>query len=396
MNNLSNVNFDLAPEKTGDFFARHNPEYLHMFYGTDKVTPLWVADMDLPIATPVKEAVRRVAERGQFAYEFNSKGIFTAISAWYQRRHHLSLNIDNFVPFPGVLTAIALLLRELTDQNDSVLIQVPAYHQFGKLVTSAQRNLIQSSLRNFDGRYEMDFDDLEDKFDRDDVKVMILCNPHNPVGRVWHEEELNQLVEITNRHNVTIISDEIHADIIYGDHRFSSIASIDDNHVTVIGSPAKTFGMHSISNEYIYTKNSNILTKMKAVEESMFLGHGNAFTTHATIAAYERGDAWLDSLLSYLEGTISAITDYLDEHCPKIKMSPVEGTYQIWLDCSATGLAGDELKEKLGETGFGATPGTWFDSNANQFIRVNIASPRSDIMEAFARFCDGINESKPE
>lgn len=390
MRNLPTVNFDQAPEKTGDFFARSNPEYLNMFYGTDKITPLWVADMDLPIADSIMKAVQHVAKRGQFAYEFNSKGIFTAIAAWYQRRHNLALDVDNFVPFPGVLTAIALLVRELTDETDGVLIQLPAYHQFSKLVTSARRGLIQSPLKNLNNRYEMDFDDLEEKFRQDHVRAMILCNPHNPVGRVWRKDELQQLVAIANRYDVRIISDEIHADIIYEDHNFNSIVAIDDKHVAVIGSPAKTFGMHSISNGYIYTKDECILNRMKDIEASMHLGHGNAFTTHATIAAYENGDTWLDGLLAYLQGTISAISDYLEKHFPSIKMSPVEGTYQIWFDCSATGLSGDKLKAKLGETGFGATPGTWFDQAADKFIRINIAAPRSEIIDALARFCDGV------
>lgn len=378
--------FDQAPAKTGDHFVRHNPKYLNMFYGTDDVTPMWVADIDLPVAAPITEALQYVASRGQFAYEFNSEGIFAAISNWHKRRNDLSLDPENFVPFPGVLTAISLLIRELTAKGETVLMQTPAYHQFAKVISSADRALLKSPLINSNGTYEMDFADLEDKLQASDVTAMLLCNPHNPVGRVWRADELEKVVEIANRYNVTIISDEIHSDIIYKGHRFTSLSTLDgDNHVSVIGSPAKTFGMQSISNGYVYTKNEDILKRMKALEDGMYLGHGNAFTTYATIAAYEKGDAWLDELLAYLQGTVDWIADFVATELPTLKMSPVEGTYQIWFDCSATGLTGDDLKAKLGEAGFGATPGTWFDQNASQFIRINIAAPRKDIRDAFLR-----------
>jgi cysteine-S-conjugate beta-lyase len=385
--------FDQAPAKTGDHFVRHNPKYLNMFYGTDDVMPMWVADIDLPVAQPITDALRYVADRGQFAYEFNSEGIFKAISDWHKRRHDLTLDVANFVPFPGVLTAISLLVRELTSEGEGVLMQVPAYHQFGKVITSAGRTLVKSPLINRDGAYEMDFADLEAKLSAKDVTAMILCNPHNPVGRVWRAEELQQVVDIADRHGVTIISDEIHSDIIYEGHKFTSLTTLDgDKHVAVIGSPAKTFGMQSISNGYIYTKNENILSRMKALEDGMYLGHGNAFTTYATIAAYEKGDAWVDEFLVYLQGTIDWIAEFLKTELPTLKMSPVEGTYQVWFDCTATGLAGDDLKAMLGKSGFGATPGTWFDGDATQFIRINIAAPRADIMDAFQRLKATLDE----
>ncbi|MEM9632122.1 MAG: aminotransferase class I/II-fold pyridoxal phosphate-dependent enzyme [Pseudomonadota bacterium] len=378
--------FDTAPAKTGDYFVRHNPKYLRMFYGTEDVTPMWVADMDLPIAEPISNALRHVVDRGQFAYEFNSEGIFKAISDWHQRRHDLKLEPSNFVPFPGVLTAISLLLRELAKPSSGVLIQTPAYHQFEKLISAAGFKPMKCPLINNDSAYTMDYTDLDAKLSTGDVTAMILCNPHNPVGRVWKPDELKQVVDIADRHGVLIISDEIHSDIIYKGHHFTSLSTVDGGkHVSVIGSPAKTFGMQSIANGYVYTKNEDILKCMKAVEDGMYLGHGNAFTTFATIAAYEKGDAWVDELLAYLQGTIDWIATFLRDELPMLKMSPVEGTYQVWLDCSDTGLAGDDLKAKLGQSGFGATPGTWFDQHATQYIRINIAAPRRDITEAFER-----------
>ncbi len=385
--------FDTAPAKTGDTFVRHNPKYLNMFYGTKDVTPLWVADMDLPIAAPITQALQHVTDRAQYAYEFNSEGVFDAITGWFKRRHALTLDPANFVQFPGVLTALSLLVRELTQPDEGVLIQLPAYHQFQKLVTSAGRRVVPSPLKSTNGTYTMDYDDLEAKLRQPDVTAMILCNPHNPTGRVWTKVELEQVVTIANRHNVTIVSDEVHADILLSGHPFTSLSSIDGGrHVSLIGSPAKTFGMHSISDGYLYTANQALLKTMKDLVDSMYLGHGNAFTTHATIAAFEHGDAWLDEFLTYLEGTVDWVDHFLKTKLPGVRMTPAEGTYQIWLDCSATGLDAETLKRSLGTAGFGATPGTWFDATAHQFIRVNLAAPRDEIKSAFKRFKDVLDQ----
>ena len=388
------MNFDKKRSVTKNSFVRNSEAMLTGIFGTTDVTPFWVADMNFPIANPIKEELQRLVDRGQFAYEFNSKGVFTAISDWYQRRHGLSLNVDNFSQVTGVLTGIALLIRELTDEGDSVLIQTPAYHQFSKVISTANRNVLKSPLKIVNNNYQMDFEDMEQKMTASEVKVMILCNPHNPVGRVWRKEELEQVVQLANKHHVTIISDEIHSDIIYSGHKFTSLMTIDANkHVALIGSPSKTFGMQSISNGYLYTENTKLLANMKAFAESLYIDHGNAFTTFATIAAFEKGEAWLDAFLVYMQGNIDWINDFLWSELPQVKMFPVEGTYQVWFDFSATGLAGDELTKVFGKAGFGASPGSWFDGDAKHFARMSFASPRSEIKQAFERLKDVLEQT---
>jgi len=388
------MNFDKKRSVAKNSFVRNSEAMLNGIFGTTDVTPFWVADMDFPVANPIKEELQRLVDRGQFAYEFNSQGVFTAISDWYQRRHDLSLNVDNFAQVTGVLTGIALLIRELTDEGDSVLIQTPAYHQFSKVISTANRNVLKSPLKIVNNNYQMDFEDMEQKMAASEVKVMILCNPHNPVGRVWHKEELEQVVQLANKHHVTIISDEIHSDIIYSGHKFTSLMTIDANkHVALIGSPSKTFGMQSISNGYLYTENTKLLANMKAFAESLYIDHGNAFTTFATIAAFEKGEAWLDAFLVYMQGNIDWINDFLWSELPQVKMFPVEGTYQVWFDFSATGLAGDELTKVFGKAGFGASPGSWFDGDAKHFARMSFASPRSEIKQAFERLKDVLEQT---
>jgi len=388
------MNFDKKRSVAKNSFVRNSEAMLNGIFGTTDVTPFWVADMDFPVANPIKEELQRLVDRGQFAYEFNSQGVFTAISDWYQRRHDLSLNVDNFAQVTGVLTGIALLIRELTDEGDSVLIQTPAYHQFSKVISTANRNVLKSPLKIVNNNYQMDFEDMEQKMAASEVKVMILCNPHNPVGRVWHKEELEQVVQLANKHHVTIISDEIHSDIIYSGHKFTSLMTIDANkHVALIGSPSKTFGMQSISNGYLYTENTKLLANMKAFAESLYIDHGNAFTTFATIAAFEKGEAWLDAFLVYMQGNIDWINDFLWSELPQVKMFPVEGTYQVWFDFSATELAGDELTKVFGKAGFGASPGSWFDGDAKHFARMSFASPRSEIKQAFERLKDVLEQT---
>ncbi|MBB1387483.1 putative C-S lyase [Pseudoalteromonas sp. SG45-5] len=388
------MNLERKNDETENSFIRNNKVMLKNIFGTTNVTPYWVADMDFTIAPQIKKELQRLVDRGNFAYEFSSLDVFKAISNWYQRRHQLTLNTDNFVQVTGVLTGIALLIRELTKEGDSILIQTPAYHQFSKVISTANRTIVKNPLKIEDGKYEIDFKDLSKKMSSEKVKAMILCSPHNPVGRVWRKEELEQILLIAKKHNVTIISDEIHSDIIYQGHKFISLmASGANNHVALIGSPSKTFGMQSISNGYIYTENKTILENMRLQTESLYLDHGNAFTTFATIAAFEHAEEWLNEFLGYMQGNIDWISQFLMNELPSIKMFPVEGTYQVWLDFSATGFEGNELTKIVGEAGFGVSPGTWFSSNATQFTRMNFASPREQIKTSFERLKNVLAQS---
>lgn len=369
--------FDILKEGFEHTFVRNNPNYLKQICGSEDVTPYWVADMDFEVAEPITSELQRLVDRGIYGYEFNSDEVYDAIIDWYQRRHNLTLYNESFISVPSVLTGIALLIRELTEQGDGVLIQPPVYHQFAQLIEAAQRKIVENPLQIVDGKYEMNFEDLEQKLQSKEVQIILLCNPHNPVGRVWRKAELEQLVTLADKYNVRIISDEIHADIVYSEHQFNSIKTVDTgNHIAVLGSPAKTFGMQSFSNGYLYITDKEILKKLNATVESMYLGHGNVFTTFATIAAYRHGELWVDSLLAYLNETIQWIQGYLDSELPKIKMFPVEGTYQIWLDFSEMFESETELKEFIAHRAkLGLAPGKWFDRDSSMFMRMNIASP---------------------
>ena len=386
---------DFENLKTGyqNKFIRTNSKMLTQLFGTDDVTPFWVADIDFEIALPITSELKRLVERGIYAYEFDSKGIYDSIASWNQKRHGFELDTQAFVQVPGVLTGIGILLRELTREGDGVLVQTPVYHQFAKVVETGGRKLIKNPLKIVDGRYEMDFDDLENKLKTESIAVILLCNPHNPVGRVWNTSELKRVLELADEYDARVISDEIHSDIVYVEHRFISVGTLgNEKHVSLIGSPAKTFGMQSISNGYIYIRDEQARKQVAGLVDSMYLGHGNAFTTFATIAAFEQGSDWLDEFLELMQTNINWIDCFIKRELPGVKSFPVEGTYQVWLDFRGVCSDIDALKKLLVEKAkLGLTPGSWFDKENSLFMRMNFASPTAKIQDAFESLKNACN-----
>lgn len=378
-------------------YTKSNPNYLKSMFGRTDLTPFWLADMDFKVAAPITNEIKRLAERGNFSYEFNSEEVFEAISNWNKRRNDLELNPKSFIQIPGVLTGIALLIRELTNEGDRILVQTPVYHQFFQLIKTANRKTVENPLKVIDGKYQIDFEDFEQKLKAKKIKVMILCNPHNPLGRVWNREELQKMVDLVNKYGVTIISDEIHSDIVYKPAKFNSIVSLENsqNHIAVLGSPAKTFGMHSISNGYIYIPSEAVYKQVKSTVSSMYLDHGNVISSYATLAAYNKSEDWINEVVDYLSMTVNWVESYLEQELPKIKMYKPEGTYQIWLDFSGLDLTPQNLNKLIvNQAKLALTPGLWFGEGHNQFIRINIASPLSDIKQAFAQLKSAIIKDK--
>lgn len=388
--------FTTKPQRNdiSDKFIKHDSKMLQQIYGTNDVLPYWVADMDFPVAHPISQALARIVEREKYAYEFDSESVFKAISDWNKQRHGLDLNPSYFVQVPGVLSAIALMIREWSNKGDGVLIQVPVYHQFRSLIESAGRKVVANPLTLEDGQYQLDFDDFEAKLREDNVKIVLLCNPHNPVGRVWTQDELAKLVAIVAKYNVVVISDEIHADIVFEGHQFNSILTQNyDNVVSIIGSPAKNFGLNSIANGYLYTENQARLEEIKSTVTSMALDHGNTLTNYATIAAYTHGQAWFEGFLAYSQNTIDWVEAYIAQNLPQIKMFKPQGTNQIWFDFSGLDLEPEALKSVLfTQAKMGLTPGGWFGEKNPNFYRMNIASPLEQIEKSFYALSAAIKE----
>ena len=386
--------FDII-HKVEHNFAKHNPNYLKAMFGATDVMPLWIADMDFEIAKPIQDALQKLVTRNMYAYEFNTGEVFKAISDWNLKRHKLQLNSKSFVQVSGVLTGIGVLIRELSKEGDGILVQTPVYHQFFKVIESAGRKVISNKLKVVNGQYQMDFEDIERKLKTLNIKAILLCNPHNPIGRVWTKEELQKLVNIANTYDATIISDEIHSDIVYSGSNFNSIASLDnsENHIAVLGSPAKTFGMQSISNGYLYIPNEHTLKQVKNTIGSLYLDHGSILSVNATIAAYKEGEEWLDDLLVYLEKTMRWIEAFVKNELPEVTLYKPEGTYQVWLDFSKLNLSDAALKHLVvNQAKLALTPGDWFEPSHTQFMRMNMASPLSKIKQAFYQLKKAVDE----
>jgi cystathionine beta-lyase len=380
-------NFDSSNEHMQNSFVKQNKTVSENFFGTSDITSFWIADMDFEIAQPITDELHRLVDRGVFAYEFSTTELNLSISNWFKERHQLTLNPNSFLQVPNVLAAIAILIKQFSNPQDGILIQTPVYHQFRAVIHNVDRRIIENPLVNTNGTYSMDLDDLETKFKSGEVKLMILCNPHNPIGRVWKKEELQRVLDLADQYGIKIISDEIHADIVYSGHSFCSLMSLNaENHFALLGSTAKTFGMQSISNGFIYVPDPSNFDKVKSVVTGMFLDHGSAFTTFATIAAYNKGGEWKDELVVYLETIVTWINDFIAEELPQIRVTPLQATYQIWLDFSDFGLTTEALKHKLiKEAKLGLAHGDWFDKSGkhDQFVRFNFASPLAKVQEAF-------------
>lgn len=389
------INFDKIVNESRSKFIRNDVRMLESIYGTTDLEPFWIADMDFEVAEVIEDELHSLANRARFAYEFTSEAVFKAIVAWYKRRHELVLNASQFTQVPGVLSGISLLIRELTQPGEAILIQPPVYHQFKKVIESANRKVLRSPLIVNNGQYQMDFEDLENNFASGTIKVMLLCNPHNPVGRVWSKEELARLLKLAQAYGVFIISDEIHSDIIYGERKFQSMTDFKEKNVAaLIGSPSKTFGLQSIASGYIYTLDNKLSRKLTLTLNAMYL-HSDAISNYVTIAAYSKGEHWLEDLLKYLQNSIDWIEQYLNQELPQVHMYPVEGTYQIWLNFEATGRSVEEIKQALVQARMGLTPGNWFESDNDFLFRMNIAASLKKIQTVFSELKKALS-NEPE
>ena len=383
-------------QNAADKFIKHDSKMLKQVYGSDDVTPYWIADMAFPIATPITKAMQGLVNRETYSYEFDSETIFKEIALWNQKRHGLELDPTKFVQVPGVLSAIALLIREFTEKGEGVLIQTPVYHQFRRLIESAGRTVVNNTLKIEQDHYVMDFDAFENQLRDGNVKMVLLCNPHNPVGRVWTQQELARMVEIAEKYQTLIVSDEVHADIVFDSAKFTSMAEFDyEKSVSIIGSPAKNFSLNSISNGYIYTADSELKEQINATVESMALNHGNAFTTYATIAAYQQGEAWFEQFLQYTQESRDWIVGFMAEHLPQVKVFKPQGTNQIWFDFSGLGLEAEQLKSLLvNDAKLALTPGTWFGEPDKNFYRMNFAAPLEQLKASLQSLRDAVNQAK--
>ena len=353
----------------------------------DDVLPLWVADMDFAAPPCVIDALASHAQHGIFGYSEPDAAYFSVIRNWFEKRFNWSVEREWLIVTPGVVNALYIAVRALTEPGDGIVIQQPVYYPFESSVRQTGRRLLVNELGFNNGRYTIDFDDFENKIK--EAKLFVLCNPHNPAGRVWTSDELVRMGEICLRHGVTVIADEIHQDFIFPGHKHLVFAALDPRFagITVTcTSPSKTFNLAGLSHANIFISNETLRGKFKQEYARCGLSQPGVMGLAACKAAYEGGEDWLEQLLVYLAGNMSLIKEFLPTHIPAIKFIEPEGMYLAWLDCSGLGLSAQELETLITHRcKLWLSNGRSFGKGGEGFFRMNAACPRSVLREALQR-----------
>ena len=354
--------------------------------GRDDLLPLWVADMDFRLPEEViKDLVKRV-ENGIFGYTDPDESYFFSVREWYKRRHGIDFAAGEITVVPGVVYAIAQAIRAFTKEGDAVLIQQPVYYPFEEMIRLSDRKLVNNQLLYRDGRYEIDFEDFEKKITDNNVRMFLLCSPHNPVGRVWTKKELEKVAEICYRHDVYVFADEIHSDFVYKGYEHVSFYSLDKKYheKLVLGTSAsKTFNIAGLQVANIVIPGEDTRRAFRKANETAGYSQCNTMGLVATKSAYDKGEQWLEELLAYLEGNLDYVREYLKENLPGVKLIEPEGTYLIWLDFSGVTENPKELKELIvNKAKLWLDPGVIFGNETALFERINIACPRAILEQA--------------
>ena len=363
-------------------------------FGNNRILPMWVADMDFQSPEPVVKALQERAQHGIFGYTQPDQAYLSAVTGWMKKRHGWHVEDSWIVTTQGVVPALHMLVKALTQPGDKVLIQRPVYYPFFSAIEKNACRIISNSLVLTDGQYHMDYDDLEAKTADPDVKVAILCNPHNPVGRVWTREELQRFGHICLRNHVRVISDEIHGDLVYPGVTFSPFAVADSafqENSVVCTAPSKTFNLAGLQTSNIFIPDKKIRQKFKESLLANGLFGLNPFGMTACRVAYEEGEPWLEDLLNYLKNNLDALINFFEREIPEIRVIHPQGTYLVWFDCRSLGLDKHQLRNLfLNQARVFLDEGSLFGPEGDGFERINIACPRSLLMEALGRIVDAI------
>lgn len=353
-------------------------------FGTDDVIPLWVADGDFAVANQIQQALLQRAQHPIYGYTRHPHELTQLLVNWQSQRHGWAIEPDWLVTMPGVVPTLYAAVKALTNEGDAVIVQPPVYTPFFSAVTDNNRRLLLNPLKNNDGHYEMDFEHLE-QCAKQGAKLLLLCSPHNPIGRVWTRDELMKLVDISNRYDMTIISDEIHADLVYAPHQHIPLLSLDDlsDKLVTIFAPGKTFNMPGLGMAFMVASDPGLRAQLVSEFKTLHIESNNPFTLTAVQAAYAQGADWVDALLPYLAETQQQVIEFIHQHLPQIKVQSSEGTFLMWLDFSSLGLDDKKLHTFLVEQAkVGLSAGISYGKGGEGFMRLNIAAPRAMVLQA--------------
>ena len=377
-------NFDEVVCRKNNNAAKYDE--LGVKFGREDLIPMWIADMDFKTAEPIMEAMRARLEQGIFGYVSRPDSYYESVCEWFENKHGWAVKSDCMSHSHGVIPGMVMMMKEFTEPGDKIMIQSPVYNEFFEIVGDHGRELVVSHLKLSEGKYIMDYEDFEEKA-KTGVKWFLLCNPHNPVGRVWTAAELRKIGEICIKYGIQVIADEIHCELVYGGSRYTPFASISEeffeNSITCIA-PSKTFNLAGLQSSIIVFGNKEQKKRYDYLLQINDIKRNNCFSLVAVEAAYRHGGEWLEQLLAYLKGNIDYVYDYCKENIPQIKPNVPESTYLIWIDCSELGLTQEELKEFMTDEARLAL-GLWYGEESKDHVRMNIACPRSVVEQAMER-----------
>lgn len=362
-------------------------------FGEKDLLPLWVADMDFKVPDEVSKAVADKASHGIFGYTIREESYYQSIIDWMKTRHSWTIEKEWICHSPGVVTALSLAVQAYTKPGDKVIVQPPVYYPFMKVTETNDREVVYNPLVNNNGSYEMDFEDLISKID-ESVKLLMLCNPHNPGGFVWNKEDLQRLGDICMEHGILVISDEIHSDLVFkkGSHiPFASLSEQFAQNSITCTAPSKTFNLAGLQTSNIIIPNEGLREKFTTETERNSIGMPNSFGPVATEAAYTHGGPWLEGVLEYVEGNLKFVTDYFAENVPALKVLPLEATYLAWIDCTELGMTPEELETFfLSKAHVALNQGKAFGPGGEGFVRMNLACSRSIVEKASKQIKDAV------
>ena len=356
--------------------------------------PMWVADMDFQTAPEIQAAIQERAAHGVFGYSIVPEEWYQAYMGWWERRHGFSMEKEWLVFCTGVVPAISSMVRKLTTPGENVLVQTPVYNIFFNSIVNNGRNIVESPLRYDENVYQMDFEDLERKLSNPQTTLMILCNPHNPVGKIWSREELGQVGELCRKYHVTVISDEIHCDLTSPGKEYIPFASVSENcrnHSITCIAPTKAFNLAGLQTAAVVVPNPNLRHKVWRGLNTDEVAEPNSFAVEAAVAAFTKGEAWLDTLRVYIQENKNYVENFMKKEVPQIRPVPSEATYLLWLDCREMQGCATECTQYLREhTGLYLSEGRQYGESGSSFIRMNIACPRSRVEDGMKRLAEGV------
>lgn len=353
----------------------------------DDDLPMWVADMDFRVAPQIQEAILKRANHPVYGYTIVPDELFDAYINWWDSRYDLKISRDDMAYSVGVMPSISSMIRCLTKENDEILIQTPVYHVFFYVIEDNNRKVLENQLIYENGEYRIDFDDLDEKLSK--VKMMILCNPHNPVGKIWSKEDLAQIARLCKKHDVVLISDEIHCDLTDPELKYTPFET-DDNVIRCL-SPSKSFNIAGFQSSVVHTTNGELLHNIKTQMHIDNSDSCNVFATTAVIAAYNKSEDWLEELRKVLYSNKEIVRDFLANELPVIKLVECDATYLLWLDCSALKVTSKVLSEFLRQNqGLFLSAGVDFGQNGDNFLRMNIACPEKLLREGLDKLKAGV------